>query len=50
MTPGRPVPPPLALRIPPADDAGQDLASERAGEGLLAAARGAVSSTSGLVP
>ena len=50
MTPGRPVPPPLALRIPPADDAVRDVASERAGEGLLAAARGAVSSTSGLVP
>ncbi len=56
MTPGRPVPPPLALRIPPAGDStrGQDtaqhLASGQAGEGLLAAARGAVSTSSGLVP
>lgn len=46
MTPGRPVPPPLALQIPLAEDAGT--ASPL--EGRLAAARGAVSSTGGLVP
>jgi uncharacterized zinc-type alcohol dehydrogenase-like protein len=46
MTPGRPVPPPLALQIPLAEDAGK--ASPL--EGRLAAARGAVSSTGGLVP
>jgi uncharacterized zinc-type alcohol dehydrogenase-like protein len=39
MTPGRPVPPPIATPILP-----------DAGTGTLAAARGAVSSTSGLVP
>ncbi len=39
MTPGRPVPPPLARPITPASDAG-----------VLAAAYGAVSSDSGLVP
>lgn len=49
MTPGRPVPPPLALHIPRADDVSPD---EAAGplQGRLAAARGAVSSTGGLVP
>ena len=39
MTPGRPVPPPLATPIPPVPDAG-----------LLSAAYGAVSPDSGLVP
>jgi uncharacterized zinc-type alcohol dehydrogenase-like protein len=46
MTPGRPVPPPLALQIPLADDTGTAAPLE----GRLAAARGAVSSTGGLVP
>jgi alcohol dehydrogenase (NADP+) len=46
MTPGRPVPPPLALQIPLSDDAGTAAPLE----GRLAAARGAVSSTGGLVP
>ena len=52
MTPGRPVPPPLALKIPLDDGAAEQVADETAapGEGLLAAARGAVSSTGGLVP
>lgn len=51
MTPGRPVPPPLALHVPLADDA-SPATDETAGRtvGRLAAARGAVSSTSGLVP
>ncbi|UKA52899.1 NAD(P)-dependent alcohol dehydrogenase [Arthrobacter sp. FW305-BF8] len=43
MTPGRPVPPPLNLRIPLEDTAAEPL------EGRLAAARGASSATSGLV-
>ncbi|MFJ5698087.1 NAD(P)-dependent alcohol dehydrogenase [Arthrobacter sp. NPDC093139] len=53
MTPGRPVPPPLALHIPRADDVSPDAAPEEAADprqGRLAAARGAVSSTGGLVP
>ncbi|MDQ0619489.1 NAD(P)-dependent alcohol dehydrogenase [Arthrobacter globiformis] len=43
MTPGRPVPPPLNLRIPPEETAVGPL------EGRHAAARGASSATSGLV-
>ncbi|KRE50405.1 hydroxyacid dehydrogenase [Arthrobacter sp. Soil736] len=52
MTPGRPVPPPLALKITLDEGAAEQVADETAapGEGLLAAARGAVSSTGGLVP
>ncbi len=52
MTPGRPVPPPLALKIPLAEGTAEQLAGATAarGGGLLAAARGAVSSTGGLVP
>jgi uncharacterized zinc-type alcohol dehydrogenase-like protein len=52
MTPGRPVPPPLALKISLDEGAAEGAAAETAGpgEGLLAAARGAVSSTGGLVP
>jgi uncharacterized zinc-type alcohol dehydrogenase-like protein len=52
MTPGRPVPPPLALKISLDEGAAEEAAAETAGpgEGLLAAARGAVSSTGGLVP
>lgn len=52
MTPGRPVPPPLALKISLDEGAAEQAAAETAvpGEGLLAAARGAVSSTGGLVP
>ncbi|MEN8581951.1 NAD(P)-dependent alcohol dehydrogenase [Burkholderia sp. RS01] len=52
MTPGRPVPPPLALKIPLEDGAAEQVAGGGAapGEGLLAAARGAASSTGGLVP
>jgi uncharacterized zinc-type alcohol dehydrogenase-like protein len=50
MTPGRPVPPPLARPILPAD-AGDLLDSPgTAGSGRLAAAYGAVSGDSGLVP
>ncbi|HEY8701530.1 MAG TPA: NAD(P)-dependent alcohol dehydrogenase [Arthrobacter sp.] len=54
MTPGRPIPPPLARPVLPAD--ADDLAGARggsaqsAGTGRLAAAYGAVSSDSGLVP
>jgi uncharacterized zinc-type alcohol dehydrogenase-like protein len=56
MTPGRPVPPPLALHIPLAEDVAGErrpapvvdgIADPR--QGRLAAARGAVSSDSGLV-
>ncbi|MDQ0633389.1 putative zinc-type alcohol dehydrogenase-like protein [Arthrobacter pascens] len=54
MTPGRPVPPPLAHAVTPADDhdleIARDPASRSARTGLLAAAYGAVSSDSGLVP
>lgn len=52
MTPGRPVPPPLALKIPLAEGVAEQVAGAAAarGGGLLAAARGAVSSTGGLVP
>jgi uncharacterized zinc-type alcohol dehydrogenase-like protein len=52
MTPGRPVPPPLALKIPLDESAAEQVAGGIAapGEGLLAAARGAASSTGGLVP
>ena len=52
MTPGRPVPPPLALKIPLDEGAAEQVSGETAapGEGLLAAARGAMSSTGGLVP
>lgn len=59
MTPGRPVPPPLALRIPLAEDVPGELRPESAPavdtiadprQGRLAAARGAVSSSGGLVP
>jgi uncharacterized zinc-type alcohol dehydrogenase-like protein len=53
MTPGRPVPPPLALHIPRADGISPDAAPDEATDsrqGRLAAARGAVSSTGGLVP
>lgn len=45
MTPGRPVPPPLARPVLPADNPGSD-----SGAGLMAAAYGAVSADSGLVP
>ncbi|MDQ5862076.1 MAG: NAD(P)-dependent alcohol dehydrogenase, partial [Actinomycetota bacterium] len=51
MTPGRPVPPPLARPVMPndvvADPAGLDTDP---GTGLLAAAYGAVSPDSGLAP
>jgi uncharacterized zinc-type alcohol dehydrogenase-like protein len=59
MTPGRPVPPPLALHIPLAEDVAGELRPEPAPavdgiadprQGRLAAARGAVSSDGGLVP
>ncbi|WP_104136254.1 NAD(P)-dependent alcohol dehydrogenase [Arthrobacter sp. ZGTC131] len=52
MTPGRPVPPPLALKISLDEVAAEQAAAESAGTGerRLAAARGAVSSTGGLVP
>lgn len=52
MTPGRPVPPPLALKIPLDGGTAEQAAGATAarGGGLLAAARGAVSSTGGLVP
>lgn len=59
MTPGRPVPPPLALHIPLAEDVTGELRPESAPavdtiadprQGRLAAARGAVSSSGGLVP
>ncbi|MFJ5860473.1 NAD(P)-dependent alcohol dehydrogenase [Pseudarthrobacter sp. NPDC092439] len=46
MTPGRPVPPPLARPVAPVDDAG----TAPTGAGTLAAAYGAVSGDSGLVP
>ncbi|MDQ0800691.1 hypothetical protein QF050_002330 [Arthrobacter sp. SLBN-112] len=45
MTPGRPVPPPLAQSIAPAADA-----TPAAAGGRLAAAYGATSGDSGLVP
>ena len=45
MTPGRPVPPPLARPVLPADTGVPD-----SGAGLLAAAYGAASADSGLVP
>ncbi|MGM9474298.1 NAD(P)-dependent alcohol dehydrogenase [Pseudarthrobacter sp. YS3] len=45
MTPGRPVPPPLARPVLPAGSSATD-----DGTGVLAAAYGAVSSVSGLVP
>lgn len=59
MTPGRPVPPPLALHIPLAEDVAGELRPESGPvvdgitdprRGRLAAARGAVSSDGGLVP
>lgn len=52
MTPGRPVPPPLALKFPLDGGTAEQAAGATAarGGGLLAAARGAVSSTGGLVP
>jgi alcohol dehydrogenase (NADP+) len=53
MTPGRPVPPPLARPILPNDDAFADPAADLRtdpGTGALAAAYGAVSADSGLVP
>ena len=57
MTPGRPVPPPLALHIPLAEEFAGGLRPEPAADGIadprqgrLAAARGAVSSAGGLVP
>lgn len=53
MTPGRPVPPPLARPILPNDDAMADSAPDLRtdqGTGVLAAAYGAVSADSGLVP
>lgn len=53
MTPGRPVPPPLARPILPNDDAFADPAADLRtdpGTGVLAAAYGAVSAGSGLVP
>ncbi|MBT2522804.1 NAD(P)-dependent alcohol dehydrogenase [Arthrobacter sp. ISL-28] len=57
MTPGRPVPPPLALHIPLAEDVAGELRPGPAVDGIddprqgrLAAARGAVSSDGGLVP
>ncbi len=50
MTPGRPVPPPLAKPIEPAADLPGSRLPASAVEGLLAAARGAVSPDSGLVP
>lgn len=49
MTPGRPVPPPLAKPVYPAAD-GQPAGAGTDAAGVLAAARGAVSSDSGLVP
>lgn len=50
MTPGRPVPPPLAKPVEPAADLpGSGLPASGA-DGLLASARGAVSPDSGLVP
>ena len=54
MTPGRPVPPPLARPISPVDADDLHIASDTAslggGTGRLAAAYGAVSGDSGLVP
>ncbi|HET7140330.1 MAG TPA: NAD(P)-dependent alcohol dehydrogenase [Arthrobacter sp.] len=49
MTPGRPVPPPLARPVLPNVDAAADLRTDP-GAGVLAAAYGAVSADSGLVP
>ena len=49
MTPGRPVPPPLAKPVYPAPD-GPSAGAGTDAAGVLAAARGAVSSDSGLVP
>ncbi|WP_457950613.1 NAD(P)-dependent alcohol dehydrogenase [Pseudarthrobacter sp. alpha12b] len=49
MTPGRPVPPPLANPISPADDA-TSTGTAAGGAGVRAAAYGAVSGDSGLVP
>ncbi|MDQ0677840.1 putative zinc-type alcohol dehydrogenase-like protein [Arthrobacter pascens] len=50
MTPGRPVPPPLARPILPADADDLHGSPGTAGAGRLAAAYGAVSGDSGLVP
>ncbi|TLM86749.1 NAD(P)-dependent alcohol dehydrogenase [Pseudarthrobacter sp. NamE5] len=56
MTPGRPVPPPLARSVAPAGSAAEATAAERlpagssASGGVLAAAYGATSPASGLVP
>ena len=53
MTPGRPVPPPLARPVLPNNDAFADPAADPdtdPGTGVLAAAYGAVSADSGLVP
>lgn len=49
MTPGRPVPPPLARPVLPNADAAADLETDP-GAGVLAAAYGAVSADSGLAP
>lgn len=49
MTPGRPVPPPLARPVLPNVDAAADPETDP-GAGVLAAAYGAVSADSGLVP